>query len=143
MAEGILRRKAMERNLHIEVDSCGFESFHVGDTPDPRAIRVAAQMGTDISKHRARLFSAADFVNFDQIYVMDQSHYSQALRLAGNDDKRRKVEYLLNVVYPGQNREVKDPWYYDFSAFEVVYRELDLACEAIVNNLELKQHEAC
>lgn len=138
MAEGILRRKAFEHNINIEVDSCGFESYHVGDTADPRAIRVAAQKGTDISKHRARLFSASDFSEFDRIYVMDRSHHQQALRFAQSGDDKRKVDYLLNVVYPGQNREVKDPWYHDFSAFEAVYKELDMACEAIINNPDLK-----
>ena len=140
MAEGILRGKASARKLSVEVDSCGFESFHVGDRPDNRAMKVAAENGIDISKHRARLFRASDFMDFDHIYVMERSHYHQVLRIARDNTDRMKVDYILNVVYPGQNREVDDPWYHELAAFKEVYRQLDLACEELVKRIELNNH---
>jgi protein-tyrosine phosphatase len=39
---------------------------------------------------------------------------------------------ILNEIYPGQNREVPDP-YYDDNGFEEVYAMLDKACDAVVS----------
>jgi len=36
MAEGLLRHKLKKAGMESEVDSCGFEPFHIGDHPDPR-----------------------------------------------------------------------------------------------------------
>jgi protein-tyrosine phosphatase len=132
LAEGILREKLNKRNIAAEVDSCGFESFHVGDSPDSRALEVAAKRGIDLSSHRARLFSSRDFDRFDYIYAMDSSHYNNIMRVARNDSDREKVDYMLNVLYPGENRGVQDPWYHNLKAFENVYLQLDEACDALV-----------
>jgi protein-tyrosine phosphatase len=122
-------------NFPAEVDSCGFESFHVGDPPDSRAQSVAKIRGIDISLHRARLFTLLDFGRFDYIYAMDSSHYRNIMKSAKNDIDRSKVDYLLNVLHPGQNRSVPDPWYHDIQAFEKVYLQLDEACEQIIRKL--------
>jgi len=76
-----------------------------------------------------------DFDRFDYIYAMDSSHYNNIIRLARNDADVEKVDYLLNVLYPGQNRGVQDPWYHDRKAFERVYIQLEEACKQITFNL--------
>jgi len=135
LAEGILRDKLNKMNFPSEIDSCGFESFHVGDPPDARAQTVARQHGIDISAHQARLFTYDDFETFDFIYAMDTSHYNNMMRLARTDIDRSKVDYVLNAIHPGQNRGVQDPWYHDMKAFEKVYLQLEEACDSIVHML--------
>lgn len=131
LAEGILREKLRKNYITSEVDSCGFESFHVGDPPDPRAQEVAGKRGIDLSSHRARLFTPCDFDRFDYIYVMDSGHYNNIIRLSRKESDRLKVDFVLNVMYPGQNRSVQDPWSHDLQAFEKVYLQLDIACDLI------------
>jgi len=138
MAEGILREKLKKRKIKAHVDSCGFERFHVGDPPDQRAQAVARKHGVELSELRARLFTRDDFDEFDLIYAMDTSHYNGIMRLARQDGDRAKVDYILNVVSPGLNLGVDDPWYHDQGAFERVFRQLDEACEVIANNLSLE-----
>jgi protein-tyrosine phosphatase len=132
LAEGILREKLRKKKIAAEVDSCGFESFHLGDPPDSRALEVARNHGIDLSSHRARLFTTHDFDRFDYIYAMDSAHYNNIMRLARNDSDRKKVDYMLNVLYPGENRGVQDPWYHNLKAFENVYLLLDEACDVVV-----------
>jgi len=141
MAEGILKDKLKHLHFQAVVDSCGFESFHVGDAPDSRAQEVAKERGIDISSHRARLFTMKDFDRFDYIYAMDSSHYNNIIRLARNDADVEKVDYLLNVLSPGQNRGVQDPWYHDMKAFERVYIQLEEACTQITLNLVNQPHK--
>ncbi len=133
LAEGILREKARAMNLHIEVDSAGFEQFHVNDPPDERAIKTGRKYGIDISGHRARLFGTEDFKRFDKIYVMDSWHFANAMAFARNEDDRQKVDYIMNAVYPGENIPVQDPWYDGMAAFEKVYHQLDKACEMLIS----------
>jgi protein-tyrosine phosphatase len=136
LAEGILREKLSKCKIPAEVDSCGFEAFHVGDPPDSRAQAVAAKRGIDLSRHRARLFTLADFDRFDLIYVMDSSHYEKIIRISRTESDKLKVDYLLNVLMPGENLGVQDPWYHNLGAFERVYVQLDEACDRITKILQ-------
>ncbi|MCX6285570.1 MAG: low molecular weight phosphotyrosine protein phosphatase [Bacteroidetes bacterium] len=132
MAEGILRNKFGNAGIKVETDSCGFESFHVGDNPDKRAQAVCGKYGIDISRHVARLFRKQDFDDFDRIYVMDSSHYYSVSRMARSAGDMTKVDYLLNIIYPGKNLPVDDPWYHDLQAFERTYKQLDAACDSLI-----------
>ena len=133
LAEGILKDKLQKRKLTASVDSAGLEYFHVGDYPDKRAIDTARKRGIDISQHRGRIFIPDDFDRFDKIFIMDPYHYSSLATKARNDKDMEKVEYTMNMVYPGQNLPVPDPWYDDIQAFEKVYKQLEEACEKIAD----------
>ena len=129
MAEGIFRKKAEEKGIDITIDSAGTADYHVGEHPDPRAVRNAARHGVDISHLTGRQFSKDDFDRFDLILTMDSSNYDNVLRLAGNDRDREKVKMVLDYLYPGQGMEVPDPWYGGDAGFEHVFRLLDKAAE--------------
>jgi len=131
LAEGILKDKLRKKGITAEVDSAGFENFHIGDPPDERAIKIAWKHDIDITDHRARLFTRADFDRFDKIYVMDAWHFDNTMRLSRNDNDKEKVDYVMNVLYPMQNIPVHDPWYNGISAFEEVFIQLEKACEII------------
>ncbi len=132
LAEGIMKRKAEERGLSWEVDSAGTGSWHIGEPPDPRSIHIARQYGLDISGQRARQIVPADLNRYDLILAMDQSNYSDILRLAGEKKTENKVKMILNYVHPGSDSGVPDP-YWDDDGFEKVYRLLENACEKVID----------
>ena len=133
MAEGILKDKLRKKKIPAEVDSAGLEDFHVGDPPDERAFITAKKRGIDISGHRGRLFSTKDFDHFDKIYIMDSNHYAALSHMSRNESDLRKVDFTMNVINPGKNIPVQDPWYNGMNAFENVYEQLDQACEKIAD----------
>ena len=135
MAEGILKEKFQQLNYSGTVDSAGFENFHTGDSPDERAVLTLRKRGIDITGHVARLFSVKDFDRFDRIYVMDSYHYSNVAQLARDDKDMEKVDYIMNVVYPGSDQQLKDPWYDGLTAFEKVYAQLDRACDTLAKKI--------
>jgi len=141
MAEGLLKEKIRKHRINVTVDSTGFESFHLDDPPDARAIQEMKKNGIDISKHRMRLFSVEDFDRYDRIYVMDSNNYHDVLSLARDEEDIRKVDLILNVSEPGSNKMVPDPYYGGSSGFADVYRLLDKATDAIVRELQLKQEK--
>ena len=81
-----------------------------------------------------------DFDSFDRIYVMDSSNYQKAIRMARNDTDRRKVDFATNVLNPGANIPVKDPYYDGYAEFERVFIQLDPVCEKIAESI-LRKNE--
>lgn len=138
LADGILRRKVLEKGLNIEVDSAGTANYHIGKAPDSRMIKTAANRGTDLSFLRARQFKAKDFEEFDKILVMDKNNYSDVISLANSEEQRNKVDFLLNVVQPNSNNEVPDPYYGTQQDFEEVYDLVDEAIDQLVRKIEIK-----
>lgn len=135
MAEGILRDKAKEKGLAVTTDSAGTSRYHIGAGPDERAVAAMKRHGHDITDLRARQFTAADFVAFDQIYAMDASNYENIMDLAESDDDRAKVKLILNESQPNQGMEVPDPYFGGEAGFDHVYELLDAACDIIIDRL--------
>ena len=119
----------------MEVDSAGFESFHRGDPADERSVAVAKAHGIDLNGHTARMFTVRDFDHYDRIYVMDRTNYNDVMGVARDSKDEQKVEYIMNLVHPGENRPVPDPWYGGKEGFEKVFQMLDQACDALIKEI--------
>ncbi len=132
LAEGILQSKVNPDKVFV--DSAGTAGYHVGNPPDSRSVAVARKYGLDISRQKCRRFSEMDFMEFDHIYVMDRSNYSNIADLAANAMEANKIKLLLEEVDLGID-EVPDPYYGGEDGFEKVYQMIDKACEAIAKKL--------
>ncbi len=132
LAEGILQSKVDSDTVFV--DSAGTAGYHVGNPPDKRSIAVAQKHGLDIRNQKCRKFSMQDFFEFDYIYVMDRSNFSDVASLASNQEETNKVKLLLSEVELGI-KEVPDPYYGGDDGFENVYQMIDKACEAIAKKL--------
>ena len=134
LAEGILKSKTT--HLDILVDSAGTAAYHIGERPDVRSIEIANKYDIDLTSQRARQFSVNDFDEFDRIYAMDTSNYSNIISLARNEKDRDKVDLILNEINPRSFQSVPDPYYGGDNGFQNVYEMLDEACDIIVQNFE-------
>jgi protein-tyrosine phosphatase len=133
LAEGILKHKVTQQGLDWEIDSAGTGAYHVGELPDTRSIAVARKYGIDLTNQRARQFKVEDFDTFDKILVMDASNYQNILRLTRNEADKQKIELIRNLVNPGMNEQVPDPYWND-NGFEQVFEMLDEACDCCIEN---------
>ena len=136
LAEGILAAKLSKEKF--TVDSAGTGSWHIGNSPDERSIAVAKKNGIDINSQKGRQFSAADFDDFDYIFVMDNSNYSTVMALAKNEEQQNKVHLILNEMFPNENVDVPDPYFGLPNGFNLVYKMLDEVCTAIAAKLTAK-----
>ncbi len=136
LAEGILRDKARKMGVEITVDSAGTAAYHTGERPDRRSQEVAKKHGIDISSQRARQFTRSDFEEFDGIFVMDSSNYDNVISLASSPEEAKKVEYILNMIYPGKDLPIPDPYYGGNDGFENVFKMLDDSCEKIIEKVK-------
>ena len=126
LAHGILASKAPTDWF---VDSAGTSGWHEGERPDTRSIVTAKGRGLTIDDQRSRLFTPDDFKNFDIIFAMDSSNYSNIIRIAPNEESKTKVRLIMNEAYPGRNKQVPDPYTGGQSGFEDVFDMLELAID--------------
>jgi protein-tyrosine phosphatase len=133
LAEGILKQKT--KHLNLTIDSAGTAGYHIGKSPDPRAVAIAKKHDINISKLKARQLSRIDFENFDTIYVMDINNFSHLISLSSNAQERNKIRLILNEIDPKNHDSVPDP-YYDDNGFKKVYNMLNEACEKIAIKIE-------
>lgn len=131
IAEGIMKNKIQENNLNWFVDSAGTGYWHIGEAPDPRSVSVAKKYQVDISDQKARQLRPKDLEEYDLVFAMDSSNYRNILTFAQTEDQKSKVELIMNLVQPGRNVNVPDP-YYDSDGFEQVFQMLETACTKII-----------
>lgn len=131
LAEALLKKKYRDNRIEAKVSSAGFESFNINEPPDSRVREFAKSKGLVLDT-RARLFLKSDFDEYDKIYVMDTRSYRDVIDLARSDEDSSKVDYLLNVLEPGRNRTIPDPFTRGESDLDTVYDLLDRATDEIV-----------
>lgn len=135
LAEGLLKLILKNRNIRAIIDSAGFEVYHINESPDRRAIKKGLDHGIDITEKKVRLFVRDDFDKFDKIYVMDSHAYRSAMYFARNDQDKNKVDFLMNLIKPGKNESVPDPFYRNLEACDETYEILNNACLKIADNI--------
>lgn len=139
LAEGLLKLIFKEKKIEGQVDSAGFEAYHINESPYIHTRREAQKNGIDISTKRVRLFNQSDFDHFDKIYVMDTFAYRNAIEFARGDADKAKVDFLMNVINPGKNEPVPVPHAQSEEAYEATYKLLQKACERIAETISKEQ----
>lgn len=136
LAEGILKQKIKIAGLHWEVGSAGTNGYHLGEMPHPLSQKVALKNGINISNQVSRLFVKEDFDRFDKIFAMAADVIDEMKYISREKFDASKVELLLNELYPGENRDVPDPWYGPEQSYHKVYDLIDLACKQLIKNYQ-------
>jgi len=115
------------------IDSAGTSGWHASQRPDTRSILTAKEHGIAIDQQRSRQVTPEDFELFDIIFAMDSSNYSNLIQLAPEESVKNKVRLLLNEAYPGENRQVPDPYTGGQEGFSHVYELLEEAIQSFLS----------
>jgi protein-tyrosine phosphatase len=137
LAEGIMREKIKKAGLDWQVDSAVTRGYMLGCAPHEFSQKVARMNGLDIRNLSCRNFTIDDMDSFDKIYVMDENNYRTVKSISGNKWNKHKVDFLMNEVYPGSNKEVPDPWEGGEEGFHMVYKMIEKACESIIKQAKI------
>ena len=132
LAEGILQKKAKAAGLNWQVDSAGTNGYHTGEPPHQLSMKVAMENGIDISKQRSRRFTAIDFEEYDIIYAMAEDVLEDMKRIGRDKFDATKVDLFLNELYPGEDRDVPDPWNGPESGYREAFDIISNTCDRIV-----------
>lgn len=127
-AEAVFRHYVAQAGLEqrIHSDSAGTHAYHIGEPPDARAQRHAAQRGYDLSKLRARRVAPDDFTRFDYLLAMDEHNLSLLVRDCPQM-LTEKLALFMQYSARGEPIAVPDPYYGGSAGFE---RVLDMSEDA-------------
>lgn len=117
-------------------ESAGMGGYHVGESPDPRMRRVAAEYGLNYDG-RAYQFSQNDFDRFDLFIPMDLDNRAELLRLTRDEQDVRKIITMRTFDPQGKPSDgVPDPYYGGIEGFHDTYKVLERSCQGLLNALE-------
>lgn len=110
MAEGLLRKRAAEKGIDLQVDSAATGRWNLGNPPHEGTQAILDWEGVDTAGMRARLVESADFQEFDYIIGMDENNRSDLLAIAPVGTEAKVYSYMS--VVPGKEHvSIPDPWY--------------------------------
>lgn len=135
-AEGVFKHFVAQAGLeeHILSDSAGTHDYHVGEPPDPRTRRAAAQRGYDLAALRGRQVTRRDFDEFDYVLAMDETNLSLLERLCP-PSHAHKLKLFLEFSGDPTLREVPDPYYGGAQGFEQVLDLVEQASRGLLEHL--------
>lgn len=93
---------------------------------------VCREKGIDISKQISRSFKVKDFDEFDIILVMATDVREDVLRYARNKHDASKVMLFMDLIHPGKEMDVADPWYGGKDGFYDVFDTIMKGCQIFV-----------
>ena len=129
-AEAVMAAKIRDARLLIDTDSAGTASYHIGNPPDTRGIKVGRTLGYDLSKLRARQVGVADFYEFDQIYAMDESNLANLIKLHQTAMQHANGRNVADLeLFDPTGRAVADPYYGDETDFVAMFDHLQAVAD--------------
>ncbi len=136
-AEAIMQHRLgfEDMGVHVEVESAGTGSWHVGHPPDQRARDEAVRRGVPMAG-TARQFQADDFARFDMVLAMDSDNAAALRELAPDDAARAKV-HLLREWDPqaGGDLDVPDPYFGGQDGFADVFDMVDRSVISLIGHI--------
>lgn len=131
--EAVLRAKAEELGVDVDIDSAGTIGYHTGNTPDSRAMAVGKQRGYSFKGMRARQVSLQDFEDFDLVLAADKANLADLLDICPAEH-RHKVSLFLSHSNSSYD-EIPDPYYGGDDGFELVLDLIEEASVAVLQKL--------
>ncbi|EIZ1343907.1 low molecular weight phosphotyrosine protein phosphatase [Vibrio parahaemolyticus] len=131
--EAVLRAKAKELGVDVDIDSAGTIGYHTGNTPDSRAMAAGKQRGYSFKGMRARQVSVQDFEDFDLVLAADKANLADLLDTCPAEH-RHKVSLFLSHSNSSYD-EIPDPYYGGDDGFELVLDLIEEASVAVLQKL--------
>jgi protein-tyrosine phosphatase len=100
----------------VDVTSAGTANWHVGAAMDPRARDALDRAGYSNHGTPAAFADRAYLDRHDIVVTMTREHASDVRRRLSNNTTQ--VVLLRNLVDPGKNLDVADPYYGDDAEFD-------------------------
>ncbi|MGO1468527.1 MAG: low molecular weight protein arginine phosphatase [Tissierella sp.] len=131
MAEGILKKITIEKDLDVDSRSAGIFASG-GSSANENAILAMQDIGIDIEHHVSKNISDELIDSSDLILTMTMGH--KDLLIERYPKKRYKI-FLLNEYAFGQEKDIKDPYGRDKLEYDKSRDEILKAVEKIYGHI--------
>ncbi|HRK97892.1 MAG TPA: low molecular weight protein-tyrosine-phosphatase [Alphaproteobacteria bacterium] len=141
MAEAVMRRRLELMgwgHLH-EVGSAATHSYHLGERPDHRTLRICYENGVNAEGIVSRVLTEDDFKRFDLILGMDRSHVDFIKSFAPKD---HASNVGLFMEFGGLGKlDVPDPYYGNLDDFLQVYEMVSKGTDGVLEKISRTRGE--
>ena len=135
-AEAVAKAMAQRAEKALVLDSAGTGDWHVGERPDPRAMKAAEARGYDLSGITARAVTDDDFTRFDHLIAMDDSHRRWLLEArSGRQLPDTKISLLMDWSVGMARTSIPDPYYGEEADFERMLDLIEKGCQGLVGRV--------
>lgn len=138
-AEGFFSHHVAAEGLQhmVEVDSAGTHGYHLGNPPDPRAIRACAEYGVSLDSLRARQVKEDDFHLYDLVVAMDEQNYATLQEMNSNAGANAQVVRMMQFSPRFDSvPDVPDPYYGEQEDFAYMSELLDESTRGLLEQLK-------
>ncbi|ATF08660.1 low molecular weight protein-tyrosine-phosphatase [Candidatus Enterovibrio altilux] len=129
--EAILRARAAERGLNVDIDSAGTIGFHAGSKPDYRSKKAGEARGYSFFGIRSRQIKDTDFERCNMILAADKANYADLIDICPPEYKH-KISLFLSHSKSKLN-EIPDPYFGSTRDFEHVLNLIENASDSILD----------
>lgn len=135
-AEAVLRRLAAQRGVlsDLVIDSAGTHGYHVGESPDARTQRAAAERKYDLSQIVARKVAPEDLDYFDLVLAMDRNNL-EVLRKLCPVGRLSRLKLFMSYARQFDDDEVPDPYYGLAHDFDLVLDMIEDAADGLLDDI--------
>ncbi len=135
-AHAVMRHKAAQQAVALEIESAGTSASHRAEAPDPRSVREGERLGYNFSGIRSRQVQDSDFVKYDLILAMDHANLNELKRRCPPVFQHKLQLFLYyHPQYPAYS-EVPDPYYGGSKGFAIVLQLIEQGCDALLQHLK-------
>ncbi|WP_440958375.1 low molecular weight protein-tyrosine-phosphatase [Oceanicaulis sp. LC35] len=135
-AEAVAKAMAEKAGKDLVLDSAGTGDWHVGERPDPRAVKVAQARGYDLSGITARAITDEDFIRFDHLIAMDDGHKRWlAEARSGRQLPETKISLLMDWSVGLARTSIPDPYYGEDKDFERMLDLIEKGCQGLISRV--------
>ncbi|USD41936.1 low molecular weight phosphotyrosine protein phosphatase [Vibrio sp. SCSIO 43135] len=131
--EAVLRAKAAQLGVDVEVDSAGTIGYHQGNPPDSRSRKAGERRGYSFKGISSRKVVMQDFTDFDLILAADKANLADLYDICPAQ-YQHKLSLFLSYS-DGKFDEIPDPYYGGDNGFELVLDLIEEASEQILSKL--------
>ena len=134
-AHAVMRYKAAQYALPVEIESAGTSASHRGESPDQRSVREGQQKGYKFNGITSRPVKEQDFAYYDLILAMDKDNLHELTRRCPPEQQYKLQLFLqYHADFPALT-EVPDPYYGGSRGFELVLQLIEQGCDGLVDFL--------
>jgi protein-tyrosine phosphatase len=131
--EAVLRAKAAQLGVDVEVDSAGTIGYHQGNPPDSRSRKAGERRGYSFKGMSSRKVVMQDFTDFDSILAADKANLADLYDICPAQYQHKLSLFLSHS--DGKFDEIPDPYYGGDNGFELVLDLIEEASEQILSKL--------
>lgn len=134
-AHAVMRYKAAQYALPVEIESAGTSASHRGESPDPRSVREGQAKGYKFNGITSRPVKEQDFAYYDLILAMDNDNLQELNRRCPPEHQHKLQLFLqYHPEFPAVS-EVPDPYYGGSRGFALVLQLIEQGCDGLLEYL--------